>query len=220
MKSFLLFSWIFLQFNSNILAQDYPNYWSEIQSFKKQDFINPPIKNPILFIGSSSFTKWTDVNDYFPTYPILNRGFGGSTLTDLIRYSYDILINYHPKQVVIYCGENDLAYISTLTATEVFTRFKTLFYIIRINLPNIPIDYISMKPSPSRKNLLPKQNEGNQLIKEFLAHQKNVFFINIYDAMLDKNQKMRPELYLEDSLHMKPMGYHIWAKTILPYLIR
>ena len=42
-------------------------------------------------------------------------GFGGSTLVDVIRYSYHVILPYHPKQVVIYCGENDLAYAETVT---------------------------------------------------------------------------------------------------------
>ncbi|HEY4151233.1 MAG TPA: G-D-S-L family lipolytic protein, partial [Chitinophagaceae bacterium] len=90
-------------------AQTAPPFWPEILAFKKADAVQPPQAHCILFVGSSSFTKWKDVNDYFPGYPIVNRGFGGSTLPDVIRYAYDIILPYHPKQVIIYCGENDLA---------------------------------------------------------------------------------------------------------------
>ncbi|HEV8273318.1 MAG TPA: G-D-S-L family lipolytic protein, partial [Chitinophagaceae bacterium] len=81
-------------------------FWNDIQNFKKQDSVSFPPKNAILLIGSSSFTKWTDVQDYFPGYTIINRGFGGSTLLDQIRYVNDIVFPYDPKQIVIYCGEN------------------------------------------------------------------------------------------------------------------
>ena len=79
----------------------------EIAAFKKQDKINMPPKNAILFVGSSSFRMWTDVQDAFPGYTIINRGFGGSALPDLIRYTNDIIVPYKPKQIVIYCGDND-----------------------------------------------------------------------------------------------------------------
>ena len=95
--------------------------------FKKQDSLNPPPANAILFVGSSSFRKWTDVSNYFPGYTIINRGFGGSTLPDVIRYTNDIIIPYHPKQVVIYCGDNDLASSDAITADSVFERFRVLF---------------------------------------------------------------------------------------------
>ena len=108
-----------------------PPFWKDIQNFKKQDSIHFPPKNAILFIGSSSFTKWTDVQDYFPGYTIINRGFGGSTLLDQIRYANDIIFPYEPKQIVIYCGENDLASSDTVTAEMVVDRFKQLYKMIR-----------------------------------------------------------------------------------------
>jgi len=80
---------------SKVVAQ--PAFQNEIQAFKKQDSISPPPKNAILFTGSSSFRKWTDVQSYFPAYTIINRGFGGSVLPDVIRYANDIIIPYHPK---------------------------------------------------------------------------------------------------------------------------
>src|SRR6476469_6829976 len=92
----------------------------DIAVFKKQDSIHFPRRNAILFIGSSSFTKWKDVQNYFPQYPIINRGFGGLTLTDVIRYANDIIFPYHPKEIVIYCGENDFAASDSTSAEMVF----------------------------------------------------------------------------------------------------
>src|SRR6188768_1115408 len=87
----------------------FPAFAKDILSFKHKDSIKTPPKNAILFVGSSSFARWTNMADDFPGYPIINRGFGGSTLTDVIRYAYDVIIPYEPKQVLIYCGDNDLA---------------------------------------------------------------------------------------------------------------
>ncbi|MEO7834201.1 MAG: GDSL-type esterase/lipase family protein [Ginsengibacter sp.] len=201
-------------------AQQHPPFYSDIKSFEKQDSIHFPPSNEILFVGSSSFTKWTDVQDYFPSYPIVNRGFGGSSLPDVIRYADEIIFPYHPKQIVIYCGENDLAASDTVTAQIVFARFKVLFEMIRKKLPNVPIDFVSMKPSPSRENLMPKYVEGNLLIKKFLQKKKKASFINIYDAMLDKNGKPMKDIFIGDNLHMNAKGYKIWQKIIAPYLIK
>ncbi len=219
-KLLLLFSFLLLIEQYSLFAQAAPPYWNDILAFKKQDSAQPPPRNPILFIGSSSFTNWKDVNAYFPGYTILNRGFGGSTLVDVIRYAYDIILPYHPKQVVIYCGENDLASTDSISAGEAVRRFKTLFGIIRLNLPSARIDFISMKPSPSRQNIEIKVRAANKEIKNFLKTQKNAGFIDVYDAMLDKKGKPREELFLEDRLHMKPAGYAIWKKFILPHLVK
>lgn len=190
----------------------------DIAAFKKQDSVHFPRRNAILFIGSSSFTKWKDVQNYFPQYPIINRGFGGSTLTDVIRYADDIIFPYHPKQIVIYCGENDLAASDTVTAQDVTSRFKQLFTIIRNHYPKIPVAYVSMKPSPSRKQLMPKFRTGNSFIKNYLNKQKNTAFIDVYHRMLDDHGNPIKYIFIEDSLHMNSKGYAIWQKAITPYL--
>lgn len=99
---FLFWVLVILSFASSAYAQQ-PPFWDEIQAFKKQDSVQPPPANGDLFVGSSSFRKWTNLQDYFPYYPVINRGFGGSTLPDLIRYANDIIIPYHPRQILIYC---------------------------------------------------------------------------------------------------------------------
>jgi lysophospholipase L1-like esterase len=201
-------------------AQTTPAFWQDIVSFKMKDSAQMPPNNAILFVGSSSFALWKDVSNYFPGYTIINRGFGGSTLTDVIRYTYDIVLPYQPKQVVIYCGENDLASADSVTAVEAYNRFITLFGMIRINLPKANIAFVSMKPSPSRASIQEKVKTTNYLVKKFIASQKNAAFIDIYDAMLDTKKQMREELYVSDRLHMKPAGYLIWQKAITPYLIK
>jgi len=192
----------------------------DIRAFKKQDSIQAPTKHSILFVGSSSFTKWKDVADYFPGYTIINRGFGGSTLQDVIRYADDVIFPYQPKQIVIYCGENDLASSDTVTAQIVFSRFKKLYSMIRAKMPTTPVDFISLKPSPSRAHLKAKAVESNRLIKNYISKQKNTAFIDVYHPMLNPNGKPKPEIYIEDSLHMNAKGYVIWQKIIQPYLVK
>jgi lysophospholipase L1-like esterase len=197
-----------------------PPFLNDIRDFKKQDSTSFPPKNAILFIGSSSFTMWKGVQDSFPAYTIINRGFGGSTLLDQIRYENDIIFPYQPKQIVIYCGENDLASSDSVTAEMVFQRFKVLFAAIRAKLPDIPIAFVSLKPSPSRRYLLDKMRTANVLIREYLATQKNAGFIDIHSKMLNAAGQPMPDIFLEDSLHMNEKGYAIWKKEIQPYLLK
>ena len=198
--------------------EKHPAFWDEVQALKRKDSIEQPAKGQILFIGSSSFTKWTDVQTYFPSYPILNRAFGGSTLADQIRYADDIIFKHAPKQIVLYCGENDIAYSDTITVTTVVARFKILYAMIRAQYPNIPFAYVAMKPSPSRKHLLVKYIAANAAIQTFLQQGNQNAFINIYDAMLTPQGEPMPEIFIEDNLHMNAKGYAIWRKIIEPFL--
>lgn len=199
-------------------AQQHPPFWKEIQEFKTQDSLAFPEPNQILFAGSSSFTKWTDVQDYFPSFPIINRGFGGSSLTDLIRYANDIILPYQPRQIVIYCGENDFAANEQVSAAEVAKRFYLLFSIIRKKYKKLPVVYVSMKPSPSRIQLMPKFDSANYMIKQFLKKRPRTAFADVYHAMLQKDGTVKQEIFLKDNLHMNSKGYHIWQQILRPYL--
>ena len=198
-----------------VLAQPFAE---DIAAFKKQDRVKFPSKNSILFIGSSSFTMWTDIKKSFPGYPVINRGFGGSSLPDLIMYVNDIVFPYQPKQIVIYCGENDLAASDTVTAQMVLNRFIALFTSIRKKIPAVSVVYVSMKPSPSRHHLKEKVIAGNAAIKNFLKQQKKTAFVDVYNKMINTDGTPKADLFLDDELHMNKKGYAIWQKTIKPYL--
>ena len=142
--------WFAILFLGTAIISNAQPFANDIAAFKKQDAVAMPPKNAILFVGSSSFTKWKDVQEYFPKHVILNRGFGGSTLPDVIRYEKDIIFPYQPRQIVIYCGENDVASSDTVTAAMVLQRFKQLFTDIRQQYPKTPVAFISLKPCPSR----------------------------------------------------------------------
>ncbi|HEX5150545.1 MAG TPA: GDSL-type esterase/lipase family protein [Parafilimonas sp.] len=219
MKTKLFLFVVCVVFIFNATAQQ-PPFYDDIRAFKKQDSIKPPPQHAILFVGSSSFTKWTDVQSYFPKYTIINRGFGGSTLPDVIRYANDIIFPYQPKEVVIYCGENDFAADDNTTAQMVFDRFRTLYGMIREEMKTIQVAYVSLKPSPSRRKYWPKMIEANKMIKDYISKQSHASFINVFDVMMNASHQPKPEIFLEDSLHMNAKGYAIWKKAIEPYLIK
>ena len=193
---------------------------NEINAFRKADSITTPPKNAILLIGSSSFTNWKDVAKYFPEHTIINRGFGGSSLPHMIMYAEDIIFKYNPKQIIIYCGENDLTGGPTITADTILNRVKKLHQLIRSKYKKVPIAFISMKPSPSREKYLETMQKGNAMIKSFMEHQKRSSYIDVYSSMLDANGKVLTHIFLSDKLHMNAEGYKIWQGVIAPYLVK
>ena len=212
----LLFCFIFLIKTS---AQ-HPAFYDEIQNFKKQDSIKFPPQHAILFVGSSSFRKWTDMQSYFPKYTIINRGFGGSSLPDVIYYANDIIFPYNPKEIVIYCGENDFAASDTVSAKTVVDRFKTLYWMIRVKSKTVPVVFVSIKPSPSRRKYWTKMIEANKEIKAYLATQAHASYVDVFDLMLNEYNQPKSEIFESDSLHMNAEGYAIWQKAIRPYLVK
>jgi len=219
MKKLIVFLLVFVCIKS-FSQQTHPPFWQDIQNFKHEDSLHKPPANPILFVGSSSFTKWTDVENYFPGYTILNRGFGGSTLPDLIGYENDVIFKYNPKEIVIYCGDNDVASSDTITAVTVLRRFQKLYSDIRAKYPKVPVVFVSIKPSPSRWNLKEKAIVANKLVQQFLKQQKNASYVDVWKPMLGKDGQPKKDIFIEDNLHMNAKGYAIWKKLIQPYLIK
>lgn len=220
MRKILLICLVAGLFSSATQAQGNIPFWKEVQALKQKDSLAFPAPGQTLFIGSSSFTMWKDAQDYFPKHKILNRAFGGSTLLDMIRFRYEVVFPYQPKQIVLYCGENDFASSDTVTVKMVVERFKTFYSLMRARYPVVPFLYVSMKPSPSRAHLMPKYKEANQLIAEFLKQDKKSAFADVYSKMLKADGSPMDDIFLQDRLHMTAKGYAIWKKILEPLLIK
>jgi hypothetical protein len=112
-----------------------------IFKFQKTGFNSFPPKNAILLIGSSSFHYVERCTDYFPVIQLLT-GIWRLYFIRSIRYANDIIFPYEPKQIVIYCGENDLASSDSVTAEMVVDRFIQLFEVIRRKLKHLLLIYL------------------------------------------------------------------------------
>ena len=207
----------FLSINS--YGQEKPRFWDDVQTIKKFDQMYKAPEHPVLFVGSSSIRKWDDLEITFARYSALNRGVGGTVINDIIFYANDIIFPYHPKQIVLYVGENDLPDEAS-TPDSILNRTKTLFALIRSKLPEVPIVYISFKPSPSRDQFSSKAIAAISLIKDFIKTDKHAVFVDVFKPMLTKDGKSMPELFVGDRLHMNKKGYAIWEKAVEPYLLK
>lgn len=203
-------------YTSNSFAQ---NFDKAIKTFKHQDSLQMPPKKAILFVGSSSFTNWKTVNADFPGYPIINRGFGGSTLSEVKYYANDIIFPYDLKQVVIYCGDNDIRKGDNIPE-KVFNRFKELYELIRSRNKKVNITFISIKPSILKKEFMEQTKAANVLIQQFLEKKKYANYIDVFSVMLNPDGSVMENIFRQDGLHMNTAGYAIWIKAIKPYLLK
>jgi hypothetical protein len=194
-------------------------YDNEIRAFKHQDSLKFPKPNGILFIGSSSIRKWTDLEQRFADKPIIRRGVGGCELSQLVKYYTPyILFPYHPRKIFIYAGENDIA-DGNKPADSVYASFKTLWVMIRKKLPNAKIYYLSAKYAPVRAKFRPEVDKANAMVKKYLAGKPNSLYINMNPSIF-KRGTMRPDssLFENDYLHLNSKGYDRWQKVLKPYV--
>ena len=186
----------------------------DMAQFAAQDAATPPPRGGIEFIGSSSIRMWESLASDFPGQPVFNRGFGGSEVRDSTWYADRIVIPYAPCKVFFYAGDNDLN--SGRSPAQVHDDVVAFVNRVHRDLPRTTVEYISIKPSPSRANLLPAINDANARIKATLATLPNTGYTDVYTPMLGADGQPRAALFREDMLHMTPEGYAIWRKALAP----
>ncbi len=194
-----------------------PAQWqNEIAAFRRADNLQPPPTGGIVFTGSSSIRLWHDLADRFSNRRIVNRGFGGSWLSDVVHYFPELVVPYQPRTVVVYAGENDIA--DGRPAAGLLKDVEALLALRQKHLPKSKLVFIALKPSPSRAEKLEEVRKANTLIRQRLAGEKQAVFVDVFTPMLDARGTAREELFGPDRLHMNTKGYDLWTQVLAPYL--
>ena len=186
-----------------------------IDQFISWDQKNTFTDNGILFVGSSSIRKWPTAK-YFNFKSIINRGFGGSHISDVNYYFSSIVEKYRPKIIVLYAGDNDIA--GNKTPEQVLEDYKEFSYLVSIKLPKTKIIFIPIKPSPARWSMWNNMNRANKLIKMYIDSDTMQFYVDTSTPMLNKKGKPSGNLFVSDSLHLSANGYDLWSKILKPAL--
>lgn len=196
-----------------------PNAWeASIRAFEAQDRRQPPPPGLILFAGSSSFTFWSTLEKDMAPLPVLNRGFGGARMQDVVRYAERIILPYRPRAVVLFVGTNDIAWPRPATARQVLDGYLGIVQRIRSKLQEIPIYYVGITPVPSRWKYWPIVQEANRLIREQSQSDPTLRFIDLTDRLLGADGKPDRSLVRFDGIHPNKKGYARWTAVIKPVL--
>jgi lysophospholipase L1-like esterase len=216
MKKYLILIVLTLISQQLLHSQDPTRFQSEIDVLKHLNAEREPDQKTILFTGSSSIRMWKDIQDYFPGKTIINTGFGGSHMSDLLFYLDTIVIQYNPDQIFIYEGDNDIS--AGKEPGAIMKDTKKVIRKLNKALPDVPVGLISPKPSLARWNLKAEYIELNQRFCRYATRKKQVDFINIWPVMLNPEGQPAAGLFIEDGLHMTKAGYDLWAGEIKKHM--
>lgn len=192
------------------------HFEDQIRAFEAMDRKKMPPRDAILFVGSSSIRRWKTLAQDFPGIPVINRGFGGSIIPESTLHAPRIIFPYHPRRIVFYAGENDLA--SGASPAQVLADFEAFVTTVRGRLPGVPIDFISIKPSPIRWRLADQFKAANTLVREYANKTPQIGYIDIWPSLLGKDGAPRSDLFDPDRLHLNAAGYQLWRDIIAPRL--
>lgn len=197
-------------------AQQASGFQEEVLAIqKKYDTLWDNTKETIVFTGSSSIRTWQNLQELFPDYQIVNSGFGGSQTIDLLSYTNELILQYNPKKVFIYEGDNDLN--DRKKPREIISVTKEIITKIKSTIPDIRIVIISAKPSLARWHLKGKYKRLNRKFKHLCKQEENLDYAYIWDIMLN-GKKLRQDIFIEDGLHMNSKGYELWYQVIKNYI--
>lgn len=195
-------------------APDTSRWESDIQAFEAADQASAPPEGGVVFVGSSSIRLWRTLEEDFEGLPVINRGFGGSEMDDALEFADRIVIPYRPRMVVVYAGDNDLW--SEQTPQQVFGNFQALVEKVHASLPETRVAFIAVKPSVARWSIADRVRETNALVEQYAASHPLVDYIDIFTPMLGPDGTPRPELFVEDGLHLNEAGYELWESVVEP----
>lgn len=190
-------------------------FWYEEEVTRLERYIqnHDNLSSSVVFYGSSSIRMWDNLSESFTGLPVLNLGFGGSTLAACSWYFERIMQNVSAKALIIYAGDNDLG--DNRHPEEVFIYFKQLLTQIHQRFGNIPIGFMSIKPSYNRWHFIEQIKFTNKIIQTDIAKMpSNVTFIDIFYSMLDAKGYPKMEYLLPDGLHISKEGYACWTICI------
>ncbi len=190
---------------------DPARFKAEIDAFVSDDAKNAVPADPILFVGSSSIRMWPTA-DRFPDLPVINRGFGGSHISDVNHYIRETVLEYAAPVVVFYAGDNDIH--SNKTPRRVLDDYRAFVERVLAARPDTQIIFIAIKPSLARWDEWPRMREANALVEQYSSENPRLHFVDVAPPMLGGDRRPRPELFVRDGLHMSPLGYDIWTELV------
>lgn len=186
---------------------------AEILAFEESDRKQKPLMGFCLFTGSSSVRLWRTLARDLSPLPVLNRGFGGSTFRELTHYFDRLVSPYRPKMIVVYEGDNDIVDPNTSPA-DVLASLDTFRMKRDERFPHTTIYMLAIKPSPSRRVLLPKARETNALFQAYCDTARNVEYLDVFTPIMTHDSAINGLFFTGDSLHMNQEGYDAWSEVI------
>jgi lysophospholipase L1-like esterase len=187
-----------------------------VAAYEAADAATPPPASAILLAGDSQFDRWKTVHEDLAGYTIINRGIDSFRTDDLIQYADRLIVRYRPRMVVLHVGGNDIS--RGKPPAQLLADTRTLVAKIRAGLPGVPIAWSSITPGPGRWEQREARMAANALVKQWIATEKGLTFIDLWDAMLTADGQPREELWVADRIHPNHDGYKVRVRLTTPVL--
>jgi lysophospholipase L1-like esterase len=197
---------------------DPARFEDNIREFEAEDAKQSPPRQAVLCVGSSTMRMWhAKIREDLAPLTVVARGFGGSTMNDLLYFSDRIVIAYQPRAILIYEGDNDVA--QGVGPQEILGKFQAFVAKVHERLPETRIYFMAIKPSHKRWSKWPTMTKANRLVAAECARDKRLHYVDIARVLLDDDGNVRREFFEDDDLHLNRTGYERLRDVVRPILL-
>ena len=196
----------------------------QIQNYEKY----PVETQKVLLYGSSFFAFWgyerakqQCMEATNGALQVVNHGFGGATVEELLYYYHRMVLPYAPRAIVFRTGFNDMPHMD---AQECMVLTRRLFDWAKNDFPGIKLIAIKGFDHPSAvwENLA-KLRQYNRMLDALAENDDQLITIDlnpfVYGSSSDigslRNFK---DIFREDGLHLTDEGYVQLAAYLAPIL--
>jgi len=188
---------------------------AEIAAFHAADAAALPSAGAVLFVGSSSIRMWADLAADMAPFRVVNRGFGGSSIPDVVRHFSSVATLPAPRAIVFYAGDNDLE--SGRAPARIVADFERFMRLKARRFGATPVFFVSIKPAPGRAQHRDTREAVNSMIRQRALERPDLLYVDIAAPMLVADRL--GDLFLPDGVHLSAAGYRVWRAVILDALL-
>ena len=158
-----------------------------------------------MLVGSSIFRLWGAAESQLEAFRTVNHGFGGARTWELLNYAPDLVHAFHPRNVVVYCGSNDVN--AGEPASRILARLRRFTLETEAALPGVRVIHVSINRAPEKERLWPVVDEVNEGLRGLCSARPTRVFVDVNPGLLDETGRPRESFFEEDGLHVTAEGY-------------
>lgn len=196
-----------------------PAEWDrEMRLFAMSDAVVPRPEGAIVAVGSSSMRFWHErIKEDLAPLTIIPRGFGGSTMNDVLHHLDSLVLQYKPRAVMIYEGDNDIA--KGINNDFILNRYQAAIARIHQQDETTRIYLFSVKPSISRLDMWPQMQAFNEMLERLCKKDDRLTYVDVATPMLEDGKPLT-HIFVGDDLHLNAAGYDIWRDAVRPVMLK
>lgn len=173
----------------------------------------------VLFFGSSSIRLWNGLEEMMTPLSVVNRGYGGATVRDILVNYDKLMAHYNPKAFVVFCDNDICGNEVDLTVSGVLDHYRLLFNRLDQDYPGVPVFFLSWKYSGLRAFMRDTQKLVNDVMADYASSSEQVTFVDVNATLLQPDGDINQSLFESDNLHINRDGYLLWTSVLKPHLL-